>query len=122
MANPKLFSEFRSSHGNFYLIEIWDDEYTGTDPDQFDVTGDGFQLTYSGQTDDIYSPIIGSSVSFGMYVQDSATNTFLLDVDFLRTLGIAGLRLEICLRLKEGALDCGGRLVLKARAVWPFLS
>lgn len=80
MANPKLFSEFRSSHGNFYLIEIWDDEYTGTDPDQFDVTGDGFQLTYSGQTDDIYSPIIGSSVSFGMYVQDSATNTFLTNL------------------------------------------
>lgn len=80
MANPKLFSEFRSSHGLFYKIEIWDDEYTGTDPDQFDVTRDGFQLTYSGQTDDIYSPIIGSSVSFGMYVQDSATNAFLTNL------------------------------------------
>lgn len=77
MANPKLFSEFRSSYGHFYLIEIWDDEYTGTDPDQFNVTGDGFQLNYSGQTDNIYSPIIGSSVSFGMYVEDSATNAFL---------------------------------------------
>lgn len=77
MANPKLFSEFRSSYGHFYLIEIWDDEYTGTDPDQFNVTGDGFQLNYSGQTDNIYSPIIGSSVSFGMYVENSATNTFL---------------------------------------------
>ena len=77
MANPKLFSEFRSSYGHFYLIEIWDDEYTGTSPDQFSVTGDGFQLNYSGQTDNVYSPIIGSSVSFGMYVQDSATTTFL---------------------------------------------
>ena len=77
MANPKLFSEFRSSYGHFYLIEIWDDEYTGTTPNQFNVTGDGFQLNYSGQTDNIYSPIIGSSVSFGMYVENSATNTFL---------------------------------------------
>ena len=77
MANPKLFSEFRSSYGHFYLIEIWDDEYTGTDPDQFSVTGDGFELNYSGQTDNIYSPIIGSSVSFGMYVQDLATTAFL---------------------------------------------
>ena len=76
MANPKLFSEFRSSYGHFYLIEIWDDEYTGTSPDQFSVTGDGFQLNYSGQTDNIYSPIIGSSVSFGMYVQDLATTAF----------------------------------------------
>ena len=77
MANPKLFSEFRSSYGHFYLIEIWDDEYTGTSPDQFSVTGEGFQLNYSGQTDNVYSPIIGSSVSFGMYVQDSATTAFL---------------------------------------------
>ena len=77
MANPKLFSEFRSNYGHFYLIEIWDEEYTGNDPDQFNVTGEGFQLNYSGQTDNIYSPIIGSSVSFGMYVQDLATNAFL---------------------------------------------
>ena len=80
MANPKLFSEFRSSHGSFYLIEIWDEDYTGTTPDQFNVTGDGFQLNYSGQTDDIYSPIIGSSVSFGMYVENSATNAFLSNI------------------------------------------
>jgi len=80
MANPKLFSEFRSSHGHFYLIEIWDEDYTGTTPDQFNVTGDGFQLNYSGQTDDIYSPIIGSSVSFGMYVENSATNAFLSNI------------------------------------------
>ena len=80
MANPKLFSEFRSSHGSFYLIEIWDEDYTGTTPDQFNVTGDGFQLNYSGQTDDIYSPVIGSSVSFGMYVENSATNAFLSNI------------------------------------------
>lgn len=80
MANPKLFSEFRSSHGQFYLIEIWDEDYTGNDPDQFKVTSEGFKLNYSGQTDNIYSPIIGSSVSFGMYVQDSATNSFLSNI------------------------------------------
>jgi len=80
MANPKLFSEFRSSHGQFYLIEIWDEDYTGNDPDQFKVTSEGFQLNYSGQTDNVYSPIIGSSVSFGMYVQDSATNSFLSNI------------------------------------------
>ena len=77
MANVKLFSEFRSIHGQFYLIEIYDEDYTGNEPDQFNVTSEGFQLNYSGQTDNIYSPIIGSSVSFGMYVQDSATNSFL---------------------------------------------
>jgi len=79
MANPKLYGEFRSDHGNFYLIEIWDEDYTGNDPDRFNVTGGGFELNYSGQTDNIYSPVIGSSVSFGMYIKDAATRAFETD-------------------------------------------
>ena len=79
MANPKLYGEFRSDYGNFYLIEIWDKDYTGNDPDKFNVTGDGFELNYSGQTDNIYSPVIGSSVSFGMYIKDAATRAFETD-------------------------------------------
>ena len=49
MANPKLYGEFRSDYGNFYLIEIWDEDYTGNDPDRFNVTSNGFELNYSGQ-------------------------------------------------------------------------
>ena len=79
MANPKLYGEFRSDHGNFYLIEIWDEDYTGNDPDRFNVTSGGFELNYSGQTDNIYSPVIGSSVSFGMYIKDAATRAFETD-------------------------------------------
>ena len=70
MANVKYFSEFRSLHGNFYLIEIWDEDYTGNDPIEFNVTSNGFDLNYSGQTDNVYSPIIGSSASLGMYVKN----------------------------------------------------
>ena len=80
MAASKLFAEFQSSNGKYYKIEIWDEDYSGTSPDEFNVAGDGFQLNYSGQTDNIYSPIIGSSVSFGMYVQDAATIAFLTSV------------------------------------------
>jgi hypothetical protein len=80
MAASKLFAEFESSNGKYYKIEIWDEDYSGTSPDEFKVAGDGFQLTYSGQTDNIYSPIIGSSVSFGMYVQDAATIAFLTSI------------------------------------------
>ena len=70
MAEVKYFGEFRSLHGQFYLIEIWDEDYTGSDPIKFNVTSNGFELNYSGQTDNIYSPIIGSSASFGMYVEN----------------------------------------------------
>jgi len=61
------------------LIEIWDEDYTGNDPDRFNVTSNGFELNYSGQTDNIYSPVIGSSVSFGMYIKDAATRAFETD-------------------------------------------
>lgn len=80
MAAIKLFSEFTSDSGEYYKIEIWDDEYSGSTPDEFKVASDGFTLNYSGQTDNIYSPIIGSSVSFGMYINDSATTTFISDL------------------------------------------
>ena len=76
MAEVKYFGEFRSLHGHFYLIEIWDEDYTGSDPIQFNVTGNGFELNYSGQTDNIYSPIIGSSASFGMYVENDDHTAF----------------------------------------------
>ena len=72
----KLFAEFQSDQGQYYKIAIHDEDYSGSSPDEFKVTSGGFQLTYSGETDNIYSPIIGSSVSFGMYIQDSATSDF----------------------------------------------
>ena len=59
MAASKLFAEFKNSRGTLYKIEIWDEDYSGTSPDEFNVTGNGFELTYSGETDNIYSPIIG---------------------------------------------------------------
>ena len=77
MAAVKLYSEFKSDTNKYYKIEIWDEDYTGSSPDEFTVDGNGFILDYKGLTDNIYSPIIGSSVSFGMYVNDTATTTFL---------------------------------------------
>ena len=79
MAEPKLYSEFRSDYGNFYLIEIWDEDYTGTQPSFFNIASNGFDLTYTGQTDNIYTPIVGSSVSVSMYVRDAATRAFETD-------------------------------------------
>jgi len=77
MAAIKLFSEFKSDSGALYKIQIWDEDYSGSSPDEFKVSSSGFELNYSGETDNIYSPIIGSSVSFGMYIKDAATRSFI---------------------------------------------
>ena len=64
----RLYAEFTSSYEIDYVIELHDNEFTGA-AQEIQVSGEGFQLNYSGQTDNIYSPIIGSSVNVGVINQ-----------------------------------------------------
>ena len=64
----RLYAEFTSSYEIDYVIEFHDNEFTGA-AQEIQVSGEGFQLNYSGQTDNIYSPIIGSSVNVGIINQ-----------------------------------------------------
>ena len=64
----RLYAEFTSSYLIDYVVEFHDNEFTGA-AQKIQVSGDGFQLKYSGQTDNIYSPIIGSSVDVGIINQ-----------------------------------------------------
>ncbi|MGB0250673.1 MAG: hypothetical protein ACPGAG_01860 [Paracoccaceae bacterium] len=79
MANVRYYTEFRSSRGDFYLLEIWDADHTG-DSTRVYCDGNGFTLSHDGETDAVFSPIIGSSVTFNLYNQDSAFDTFLADI------------------------------------------
>ena len=79
MANVRYYTEFRSSRGDFYLLEIWDADHTG-DSTRVYCDGNGFTLSHDGETDAVFSPIIGSSVTFNLYNQDSAFDTFLGDI------------------------------------------
>jgi len=79
MANVRYYTEFRTLRGDFYLLEIWDTAFTGTETRVY-CDGNGFQLTHDGEVDALYSPIIGSSVTFNLYNQDSAFDTLLSDI------------------------------------------
>ena len=72
----KLFSEFKSDTGKYYKIEIHDEDYTGSSPDAFTLGSDGFTLSYRGNENVVYSSIIGSSVTFSLYINDTATTSF----------------------------------------------
>ncbi len=52
----RLQSEFHSSTNKLYKIEIYQEGYTAGIT-SFTVASDGFTLDYSGETDDIVSPI-----------------------------------------------------------------
>jgi hypothetical protein len=77
----RLYSEFTSDQGTQYKIELHDSEWLGGSY-EFECGGDGFRLTYTGQTDDIISPIIGSECEVGVAIR---TGQILNYFDALKT-------------------------------------
>lgn len=72
----RLYSEFHSSTDKLFKVEIHDTDFTGT-AEAFTVASDGFTLNYSGETDDIVSPIISSKATISAYNNSSAFDSFI---------------------------------------------
>ena len=71
----RLQSAFRSSNDDYYKIEIHDSAYSGAALD-VNVGGNGFTLTHDGETDTVYSTIVGSSVSVTIYNDSVGVDAF----------------------------------------------
>jgi hypothetical protein len=61
----RLYSEFTSDQGTNYKVELHDSDWLGGSY-EFELGGDGFTLNYTGETDDIISPIISSECEIGV--------------------------------------------------------
>jgi len=72
----RLYSEFHSSTDKLFKVEIHDTSFSGT-AEAFTVASDGFTLNYSGETDDIVSPIISSNCTISAYNNSDAFDTFI---------------------------------------------
>ena len=72
----RLYSEFHSSTDKLFKVEIHDTDFSGT-AEAFTVASDGFTLNYSGETDDIVSPIISSKATISAYNNSSAFDSFI---------------------------------------------
>ena len=66
-----LYSDFKSSNDVDYTIEIIDNTFSAGST-EFKTDSQGFTIQYSGETDDIVSPIISSACTVGMYVENSS--------------------------------------------------
>ena len=75
----RLYSEFTSHNGKEYKIEIHDSSWA-LPSSSFVVASDGFTLNYSGETDDIVSPIIGSNATISAYNNTDAFDSFINDL------------------------------------------
>lgn len=80
MANAtKLFAEFKDLAGQQWRINIHDSEYSGSSPVEFTVGASGFVLSYSGDTENAFQPIFGSSIEFE-FIEEIAGHTSFLDL------------------------------------------
>lgn len=75
----RLKSEFTSQNDIDYKIEIHDSEWLGG-TSTFVVGSEGFSLEYTGETDDIISPILASSLNIPAFVENAAFETFIDDL------------------------------------------
>jgi len=71
----RLQGEFRTLKDDQYQVQIIDSAYNGV-VHNIKLDGNGFTLTHDGETDVIYSPIVGSSVSVGFYNESTAVDQF----------------------------------------------
>lgn len=81
-----MATRFKAQHKNEqgiqYNIYIDDADFVGS-VTEFTLSGDGFELSTRGQSNDISFPILPTEVSFGMQVEDStrtAIETFITDL------------------------------------------
>lgn len=73
MAGERLFSEFTDDDGNDWRVSIYDTNaaWNSALATSFVLGGEGFVLSYSGNNEQQFQPIIGSSVEFTLYEQTS---------------------------------------------------
>jgi hypothetical protein len=94
-------SEFTSDNGDSYKIEIHDTDWLGGIY-TFNVDSRGFELEYTGETDDIVSPIIGSRLCIGAYSNDGQFETF---IDSLKGYQENRFRIVVYRETTQNAVD-----------------
>lgn len=79
MANAiKFQSEFRDLVGDQWRINIHDETFGGTTPTTFTLGAAGFQISYKGDTENVFQSVIGSSVTFE-FIEETAAHTAFFD-------------------------------------------
>ena len=72
-------SQFQSLAGRKYVVNIWDDEWEGS-TGEFCLGPEAFELSYEGNTSDIFKPFIPSRLEFTFNVTSSGSENFIYDL------------------------------------------
>lgn len=78
----RFFSEFSTSRGNTWRVNIYDDDFSGTAAES-KLAAPGFELEYHGGQD-VFSPLMPSTCSVHLMIQSAAEQDLLTDLsDFV---------------------------------------
>ena len=80
MGADRYISQFTSHAGQNWQIKVWDREWVGVEGRVICVGPEGFELSYDGDTSNIFKPVITSRLEWTYNIDDSNAETFLNDV------------------------------------------
>ena len=74
MAGERLYGEFTDDKNTDWRVSIYDTDPTwnAANKEEFTLGSEGFVIKYSGNNEQAHQPIVGSSVEFTLYENDSA--------------------------------------------------
>jgi hypothetical protein len=75
----RFYGDFKNDVGDYFRINIYDNDYSST-ATELTVATPGFTLTYEGNNQEQYQPIIPSRCDFTFYNEGGAFDTFLNSV------------------------------------------
>ena len=75
----RFYGDFKNDVGDYFRINVYDNDFSST-ATELTVATPGFTLTYEGNNQEQYQPIIPSRCDFTFYNEGGAFNTFLNSV------------------------------------------
>lgn len=79
MGATRYISQFTSHAGQNWQLKIWDRDFAGASASMC-VGPEGFELSYDGDTSDIFKPVITSRLEWSFNVDTTASESFITDV------------------------------------------
>lgn len=79
MGAVRFTSEFKTSLGLEYKVEIYDQDHTGSST-AFKLGAEGFTINWRGNNNDMFEPIVGSECGFTMMVENNTHEQFIIDI------------------------------------------
>lgn len=75
----RFHSQFYNLRQSVFNVEIWDSEFAGTST-EIDLSEPGYQVRYTNENNERWTPVIGSECEIGIYITDATVEELITDL------------------------------------------